>query len=133
MADVFNRNTKQHLKSVNTPDYPESEWIINPTFIPDCESKYIIVEGNTIREMTTEEKAVVDYVAPQPVPTAEELAATAKVTQRQDVETEIRKVYSLTDELGFAREGLAELLPNNVNIQMWNSVVRAAKSKYPKV
>ena len=30
MASVLNKQTKAYLVSVNTPDYPESEWIINP-------------------------------------------------------------------------------------------------------
>jgi len=31
MADVINRTTFQYLRSVNTPDYPVRDWIINPT------------------------------------------------------------------------------------------------------
>ena len=31
MSDVINRTTFQYLKSVNTPDYPVADWIINPT------------------------------------------------------------------------------------------------------
>jgi len=31
MADVINRTTFQYLRSVNTPDYPVADWIINPT------------------------------------------------------------------------------------------------------
>ncbi len=30
MADVINRVTHEHLFSVNTPDYPVADWIINP-------------------------------------------------------------------------------------------------------
>ena len=50
MADVVNRKTKQYLKSVNTPDYPISDWIHNPT-IPLCGPKYWVVEGDLIRGM----------------------------------------------------------------------------------
>lgn len=28
MANVLNRATKEYLTSVNTPDYPVSDWII---------------------------------------------------------------------------------------------------------
>jgi hypothetical protein len=30
MANVLNRTTKEYLESVDTPHYPESEWLINP-------------------------------------------------------------------------------------------------------
>ena len=31
MSDVINRTTFQYLRSVNTPEYPVADWIINPT------------------------------------------------------------------------------------------------------
>jgi len=43
MANVLNKITKQYLKSVNTPDYPTSEWIINP-IMPDCSKEHMIIE-----------------------------------------------------------------------------------------
>lgn len=55
MANVIHRITKQYLESVNTPDYPESEWIINPT-LPDCDPSEWIVEGDSVRELTQLEK-----------------------------------------------------------------------------
>ena len=55
MANVINRTTRQYLKSVNTPDYLENEWIKNP-ILPDCDSKYYVIEGDIIREMTQVEK-----------------------------------------------------------------------------
>ena len=55
MANVINRITKQYLKSVNTPDYPVKDWIINP-ILPECDSKHYVVEGDIIREMTQVEK-----------------------------------------------------------------------------
>jgi len=30
VSDVINRTTHEHLFSVNTPDYPVADWIINP-------------------------------------------------------------------------------------------------------
>lgn len=52
--------------------------------------------------------------------------------QRQaNIKTEIAKTYSLTDEISIARDALAILLPDNVDVQLWNSVVVAAKAKYP--
>ncbi|MBU0598732.1 hypothetical protein KKF61_07170 [Patescibacteria group bacterium] len=91
MSNVFNRITKQYLKSVNTPDYPKLDWIINPAFIPDVDKKYIIVEGDDIREMTLEEKAVVDYVAPIPEPTLAEV----KIKRQNEIKAET-KAYILS-------------------------------------
>lgn len=129
MADVFNRITKEYKKSVNTPDYPKSEWIINPDFVPDCERKYMIVEGDTIREMATEEKAVVDYVEPAPEPTDE------RIEQQRiaNIQAEIRKTYSASDEIGIIRESLTDVVPDNIQMKEWNKAVKAAKDKYPKV
>ena len=61
MANVLNKITKQYLRSVNTPDYPTSEWLINPV-IPLCDQKFWVIEGNTIREMTQGEKIVYLYL-----------------------------------------------------------------------
>lgn len=54
MANVVNRITKQYFKSVNTPDYPESDWIHNPV-LPICGSKYWIIEGDIVRGMDQSE------------------------------------------------------------------------------
>jgi hypothetical protein len=132
MANVFNRTTMQYEKSVNTPDYPVEDWIINPTFVPDCEAKYMVVDGDNIREMTPEEKAAVDYVEPAPELTAEELIAKAAEVRKQNIKNEIELTYSLTDEIGIIRTALAELLPDNHEVQAWDAVISAAKAKYPK-
>jgi len=93
MANVINRITKQYLKSVNTPDYPELDWIINPVFIPKCDIKYMVVEGDTVREMTIGEKAVIDYVAPPPEPTLGEAKVTKQNTIKQECTRHILKAY----------------------------------------
>lgn len=129
MADVFDKTSKRLLKSVNTPDFQTDQYIINPKFIPDCEPKYIMVESdNTIREMTTEEKAIVDYVAPPPKPTPEQI----EETRKSNIRAEIAKTYSLTDELQIIRTALVRLLPDDVDVQVWDDIVVAAKAKYPK-
>jgi len=64
MANVVNRTAVPLLilYSVNTPDYPESEWIINPdlTILETVPIHYIKIVGDLLVEMTPEEKAVVD-------------------------------------------------------------------------
>ena len=60
MSNVINKLTKQYLRSVNTPDYPKSEWIINP-ILPKCDKKFWIIEGDTVVEMTDVEKDAYTY------------------------------------------------------------------------
>lgn len=57
MSNVLNRTTKQYLPSVNTPDYPSDEWIINPDLsaVTDLPSKYWVIEGDAVRKMTRAE------------------------------------------------------------------------------
>ena len=39
MATVVNKTTLQVIKSVNTPEYDPSEWLINPD-IPDAPKRH---------------------------------------------------------------------------------------------
>jgi len=62
MADVLNRTTKQLLRSVNTSDYPETEWIVNPDLsaVANVPVKYWIIEGDSVREANATEKSQID-------------------------------------------------------------------------
>ena len=40
---------------MNTPDYPAAEWIINP-ILPVCDPSEWVIEGDTVRETTQDEK-----------------------------------------------------------------------------
>ena len=60
MSNVIHRVTKQYLRSQNTPNFPESEWIINP-ILPNCDPKYYVIEGNIVREMNKSEKNELVY------------------------------------------------------------------------
>lgn len=62
MASVLNRQTKQFIRSVNTPDFDPTEWLINPDLsaVSDVEKKYWKIGKNSVSEMTEQEKAAVD-------------------------------------------------------------------------
>lgn len=64
MATVLNRETKQVLHSVNTPEYPIAEWVINPDLsqVQGVPSKYWVIETTT--ETQEELVAVDDYDNP---------------------------------------------------------------------
>lgn len=59
MANVINKKTLEYRKSVNTPDYENGDWIINP-WLPDCDKKYWRVYKGQVKEMTSAQKASVD-------------------------------------------------------------------------
>lgn len=62
MSDVVNKTTLQYLKSVNTPDYPTEDWLINPDLsaLSAVPQMYWKVSGELVLEMTQAEKDVVD-------------------------------------------------------------------------
>lgn len=62
MANVLHRLEKLYIESVNTPDFPEEEWIINPdvSSVIGLPVKYWVVEGDTVRPMTAEEQTTYD-------------------------------------------------------------------------
>lgn len=64
MATVINRNTKQYLMSVHTPDYPALDWIHNP-IIPLCALKYWKIVGDEVLEMSQAEKEAIDLAEQQ--------------------------------------------------------------------
>lgn len=62
MANVLNRVTKEFLASVNTPDFPPTEWIHNPDIrvVGGFASKYWTITGNAVTLKTPAERAAVD-------------------------------------------------------------------------
>ncbi|MNK54739.1 hypothetical protein D3C87_737310 [compost metagenome] len=62
MASVLHRISKQYLDSANTPDYDPVSWIINPDLsaVIGLLPKYWIIEGDSIRAATTEERTDID-------------------------------------------------------------------------
>lgn len=62
MSNVLNRDTKEYFTSVNTPNYPTRDWIINPdlTAVVGTNRKYWKIVGDTVSLMTKEERDVVD-------------------------------------------------------------------------
>ncbi len=66
MGNVLNRTTGIYLESVNTPDYPSEDWVINPdlsTVSSVAKKHWFIDTGDVLREMTTAEKAT-SYLSP---------------------------------------------------------------------
>lgn len=62
MANVLHRTTKQYLTSVNTPDYPTVDWIINPdvSAVAGFATKHWTITGDVVTLMTQAERDAVD-------------------------------------------------------------------------
>lgn len=92
MANVLNRVSKQFLLSVNTPDYPSSDWIINPDFsaVAGYPDKYWTISGDNILLMSDIERAAVDAaeVAAADADKAAKLAADVTDALTESAKTE---------------------------------------------
>lgn len=64
MANVLNRQTLEYLESVNTPDYPETDWVINPdvSIAQTVPWKYLKLVGDALTEMSVAEQRQVDLM-----------------------------------------------------------------------
>jgi hypothetical protein len=62
MSNVLNRTTKAYLQFVNTPDYSETDWIINPDMsaVEGTPTQYWKITGDVVAEMNDTEKEAVD-------------------------------------------------------------------------
>ena len=67
MADVVNRTTLTYIRSVHTPDYPPSEWLINPDLsaVAGVEQRYWKIEKDAVVPMTQAERDAVDAAIKQ--------------------------------------------------------------------
>lgn len=97
MADVVNRITKEYRRSVNDPDYPIENWILNPDLsaVIGFESKYWIITGDVVSLMDAGQRQVVDDA---------ELSAS-----RDQVANSIQRVGSFD-------RAFAEILLDEINI-----------------
>ena len=69
MADVLNRTSMVYLQSVNTPDYPDTDWIINPDLSQTTLSLpyWVINVDDTVRDMTADEISAYNSAHPPTV------------------------------------------------------------------
>ena len=67
MATVLNRTTKQLRRSVNTPDFPSADWIINPDLsaVGNFASKYWTITGDAVSLMPQTERDALDAAEAQ--------------------------------------------------------------------
>lgn len=67
MSSAINKTTYQYLKSINTPDYSEDLWVINPDLsaVSGVAQKYWKVVDGAVVEMSTQEKQAVDAAMTQ--------------------------------------------------------------------
>lgn len=68
MSSVVHRESCLRLRSVHTPDYPTSQWLVNPPGLAALDEagvpvEYCKVVGEDVLEMSVSEKAAVDAAA----------------------------------------------------------------------
>ena len=136
MSDVLNRTTKEFLRSVNDPDYPTVDWIIEPTVggqrmrfwivpIQRKEPRYVNIVGDTVTEMTEVEKDAVDAAAAA----AGDLARKAQAKDEYDGDFGLLKkavALVMTDEINILRAAvdppLSDRTPAQVRTAIRNKV-----------
>ena len=95
MASALNRTTRQFVTSVNTPDFPVGQWIINPDMsaVTGFGSQYWIITGDVVTLMDSAARSAVDATQL----TANRDAAAAALDLVEDVLRAV--VLELRDEL----------------------------------
>lgn len=70
MANVLDKQTMEFIPSVNTPDYPEDRYLVNPdmTVINSVPRQYLKIVDKSVVEMSVEEKAAVDTIKAEEKP-----------------------------------------------------------------
>ena len=105
MASALNRTTKQYLTSVNTPDYPVADWIIDPDLsaVVGFPSIYWVITGDVVTLMTQVERDAVDA-------TILEASRDALISEIDNVEDILRAFANvLLDELNAQATKMAEI------------------------
>lgn len=124
MADVVHRTTKQHLRSVNTPDYPEADWIRNPDLsaVAGQPAKYWTISGDTIALMSQSDRDAVDAAEAQAATDADKTSNKARLDDER-----VLKALALTilDEINVIRSRMVPPLQPRTVSQM----VTAIKAK----
>ena len=99
MANVLHRTTKRYLRSVNTPDYPVVDWIINPDLsaVVGFDARYWEISGDTVSLMDQAARDAVDAAA---------LSATKDaVADELDAQTTVMRAFAevVVDEINILR------------------------------
>lgn len=106
MADVLNRTTNQYRRSVNTPDFPVSDWIHNPDLsaVMGFDSRYWVITGDTV--------SLMDQAARDAVDAAELSTQRDSVAGRMDRAESFERAFALLmlDELNRQADRFNELL-----------------------
>ncbi len=98
MASAIHRITRIFHKRVNTPDFPVSDYIINPNLsaVMGVPRIYRKITGDVVSEMSQEEKLVVDAIIDSERVDSE-IAESNKGFNRRLILTIIDEVNSLGD------------------------------------
>ena len=121
MSNVINRVSKNVIYSVNTPDYPEVDWIIDPDLsaVQSVPKKYWKIAGDLVLEMDQSEKDAVD-AALLPAAKEERKAYLSKVVE--DLLTSRHYDYGTRSALNTMYVESVKIKPNRSNyLKPWST------------
>ena len=87
MSNVLHRITRKYTRSVNTPDYPVLDYIINHDLsaVSDFPNKYWKIAGDTVTLMSQSQRDTVDADLAAAQVIAEKEAAKAEYDNKRDL------------------------------------------------
>jgi len=123
MANVLHRTTKQYLQSLNTPDYPVLDWIINPDLssVGIFQSRYWIITGDVVTLMDQAGRDVVDADILAEGEIASKIATKATYMAQRDLKA---LALIIMDELNILRafHSLSDRTPSQIKAAYDNKV-----------
>jgi len=98
MGNVLHRQTREYLTSVNTPDYPAGEWLINPALPEGIPPERWVIDGDAVRGPNPQEAAAFDAADLQAAKRAKIAAIDARTSEmvQSGVEVAPGKVVGTT-------------------------------------
>ncbi len=112
MANVLNRTTKEFRRSVNTPNFPVADWIINPDIsaVHGQPTKYWEITGDTVSLADAPTRAAIDAAAENAIKDgiADELDRTRTI-MRAFAEVVLDEINALRGQHALAPRTLAQL------------------------
>jgi len=115
MANVLHKTTSpaDYRVSVHTPDFPDTDWFINPDIsaVALIPTRYWIVGTNPVQEMTQPQKDAVDAAIVAAAKASEKSAASAAIDGNS----------------GYELRALAQVVIDEINnLRQWDTDLKAA-------
>ena len=115
MATVLHRTTKELKRSVNTPDFPKADWIINPDLaaVSGFPPKHWAIAGDTVRLMSPAARDAVDAQEEADAVTEDRAENKARIGDERALKA---LAFAVMDEINILRQqhNLADRTPTQL-------------------